>query len=89
MDTKSKAQLSKELNMERQKNDFLTKKLKEASRILKSYELSRTPVQVKSKAKRELITVSDRKLRSHTKRKQQKRRTIVDGRRNLRDNHEP
>lgn len=42
-DTKSKAQLSMELSMERQKNELLMKELKETKRILKSYEISKTP----------------------------------------------
>lgn len=40
---KSKAQLLHELNVERQKNEMLTKKLRETSKIVKSYELSQTP----------------------------------------------
>lgn len=42
-DVKSKAQLSHELNIERQKNELLMKKLKETTSILKSYEMANTP----------------------------------------------
>jgi wee1-like protein kinase len=40
---KSKAELLHELNMERQKNEMLIKKLRETNKIVKSYELSSTP----------------------------------------------
>lgn len=40
---KSKAQLMHELNIERQKNEMLIKKLRETNKIVKSYELSQTP----------------------------------------------
>lgn len=40
---KSKAQLLHELNLERQKNEMLIKKLRESNKIVKSYELARTP----------------------------------------------
>lgn len=40
---KSKAQLLHELNIERQKNEMLIKKLRETNKIVKSYELSQTP----------------------------------------------
>lgn len=40
---KSKAQLLHELNIERQKNEMLVKKLRETNKIVKSYELSQTP----------------------------------------------
>jgi wee1-like protein kinase len=40
---KSKAQLLHELNVERQKNEMLMKKLRETKNIVKSYELSQTP----------------------------------------------
>jgi len=40
---KSKAQLMHELNIERQKNEMLIKKLRETNRTIKSYELSQTP----------------------------------------------
>lgn len=40
---KSKAQLMHELNVERQKNEMLIKKLRETNKIVKSYELSQTP----------------------------------------------
>lgn len=46
IDSKSKAQLTLELNHERQKNDQLLKKLKEASKLLKSYEQSKTPSKI-------------------------------------------
>ncbi|KAL7021226.1 hypothetical protein ACKWTF_011807 [Chironomus riparius] len=41
---KSKAQLLHELNLERQKNELLIKKLRESNKLVKSYELSQTPV---------------------------------------------
>lgn len=47
VETKSKAQLSLELSIERQKNEMLRKKLKETTRILKSYELCKTPGKIK------------------------------------------
>lgn len=40
---KSKAQLLLELNMERTKNEALMKKLRETTKIVKSYELAQTP----------------------------------------------
>ena len=40
---KSKAQLMHELNIERQKNEMLIKRLRETNKIVKSYELSQTP----------------------------------------------
>lgn len=40
---KSKAQLLHELNVERQKNEMLMKRLRETNKIVKSYELSQTP----------------------------------------------
>ena len=40
---KSKAQLLHELNLERQKNELLIKKLRESNKLVKSYELSQTP----------------------------------------------
>lgn len=42
-DNKTKAQLSLELCMERKKNEILLKKLLESKKLLKSYELSKTP----------------------------------------------
>lgn len=43
IDSKSKAQLCLELSMERQKNEVLMRKLKEQSKMLKSYEQAQTP----------------------------------------------
>lgn len=40
---KSKAQLVHELNLERQKNEMLMKRLRESNKLVKSYELSQTP----------------------------------------------
>jgi wee1-like protein kinase len=40
---KSKAQLVHELNLERQKNEMLMKKLRESNKLVKSYELAQTP----------------------------------------------
>uniref|UniRef100_A0A336LPW6 non-specific protein-tyrosine kinase n=1 Tax=Culicoides sonorensis TaxID=179676 RepID=A0A336LPW6_CULSO len=79
IDCKSKAQLSLELNIERQKNEALMKKLKETSKLLKSYEQSKTPIGKKSRSVRE-PTVTDRKLRSYSK-KRQKRSLVMDNRR--------
>ena len=42
-ESKTKAQLSHELNIERQKNEILIKKLRETTSLIKSYELSTTP----------------------------------------------
>lgn len=42
-EAKSKAQLSHELNLERQKNEVLLKKLRETTSLIKSYELANTP----------------------------------------------
>lgn len=89
LDSKSKAQLAIELSVERQKNDVLVKKLKEAQRILKSYEVSKTPTTRKQRPTRgdaharTPIEVSDRRLRSYARKKQQKRRTDADYRRNI------
>ncbi|XP_059616749.1 wee1-like protein kinase [Phlebotomus argentipes] len=74
-DTKSKAQLSMELSMERQKNELLMKELKETKRILKSYEMSKTPntISVLPVSKRMKSNASpfkcDRQLRSYSKNK--------------------
>lgn len=43
IDSKTKAQLCLELSMERQKNEVLLRKLKEQSKMLKSYEQAQTP----------------------------------------------
>lgn len=43
LDNKTKAQLSHELCLERQKTECLKKKLLEMKKVLKSYELSKTP----------------------------------------------
>jgi serine/threonine protein kinase len=40
---KSKAQLLHELNLERQKNEMLMKRLRESNKLVKSYELAQTP----------------------------------------------
>lgn len=40
---KSKAQLIHELNLERQRNEMLAKKLRESNKLVKSYELAQTP----------------------------------------------
>lgn len=40
---KSKAQIAHELQMERQKNEVLMKKLKHTTALLKSYEMAKTP----------------------------------------------
>jgi wee1-like protein kinase len=40
---KSKAQLLHELNLERQKNEMLIKKLRESNKIVRSYEIANTP----------------------------------------------
>lgn len=47
LDNKTKAQLSHELCMERQKTECLKKKLLELKKVLKSYELSKTPGKLK------------------------------------------
>lgn len=88
LESKSKAQLAIELSVERHKNDVLIKKLKEAQRILKSYELSKTPTTKKQRPKeprdqRTPIEVSDRRLRSYARKKSQQRRKDVDQRRQL------
>lgn len=65
LESKSKVQLAIELNMERQKNDILIKKLKETQRLLKLYVLSRTPINKKTrppKDHRPLIEVSNCRL---------------------------
>uniref|UniRef100_A0A1B0CHZ9 non-specific protein-tyrosine kinase n=2 Tax=Lutzomyia longipalpis TaxID=7200 RepID=A0A1B0CHZ9_LUTLO len=75
-DTKSKAQLSMELSMERQKNELLMKELKETKRILKSYEISKTPnsiavlpVTKRTKNNNASPFKCDRQLRSYSKNK--------------------
>lgn len=42
-ETKTKSQLAYELNLERKKNELLVRKLRETKKLLKSYEMSRTP----------------------------------------------
>ncbi|GAB0099287.1 Wee1-like protein kinase [Sergentomyia squamirostris] len=70
MDTKSKAQLSLELSLERQKNELLLKELKETKRILKSYETPNS-ISVLPITKRVKNNTSpfkcDRQLRSYSK----------------------
>lgn len=43
VESKTKAQLMHELQLQRQKNDILTKKLRENALLLKSYEMAGTP----------------------------------------------
>lgn len=50
-ETKTKRQLSYELNLERKKNELLMRKLRETKALLKSYELSKTPLAKKSRNK--------------------------------------
>ncbi|KXJ77197.1 hypothetical protein RP20_CCG008098 [Aedes albopictus] len=85
IDSKSKAQLCLELSMERQKNEVLMRKLKEQSKMLKSYEQAQTPStrKCRSSATREL-TVSDRKLRSYSRKKRST--NLITTRRGIRDN---
>lgn len=42
-DTKTKGQLVFELNLEKKKNELLMRKLRETKKLLKSYEMSKTP----------------------------------------------
>ncbi|CAD7086217.1 unnamed protein product [Hermetia illucens] len=81
IESKTKAQLSHELAVERQKNELLLRKLKEAKKILKSYEQSKTPVT--KRLKHQSPTVSDRQLRSYTRKTQ--RPVLSRSRRGLRD----
>ncbi|XP_058819322.1 wee1-like protein kinase [Topomyia yanbarensis] len=85
IDSKSKAQLCLELSMERQKNEVLLRKLKEQSKMLKSYEQAQTPNTRKCRpnSSREL-TVSDRKLRSYSRKKRPT--NLIAARRGIRDN---
>ncbi|XP_058446747.1 wee1-like protein kinase [Malaya genurostris] len=85
LDSKSKAQLCLELNMERQKNEVLMRKLKEQNKMLKSYEQAQTPNTRKCRpnSSREL-TVSDRKLRSYSRKK--RTTNLITTRRGIRDN---
>lgn len=50
-ETKTKRQLCYELNMEKKKNELLMRKLRETKALLKSYELSKTPLAKKSRNK--------------------------------------
>ncbi|XP_055303329.1 wee1-like protein kinase [Sitodiplosis mosellana] len=50
-ETKTKRQLCYELNMERKKNELLMRKLRETKALLKSYELSKTPLAKKYRNK--------------------------------------
>ncbi|XP_062545773.1 wee1-like protein kinase [Armigeres subalbatus] len=85
IDSKSKAQLCLELSLERQKNEVLMRKLKEQSKMLKSYEQAQTPNtrKCRNSATREL-TVSDRKLRSYSRKKRST--NLITTRRGIRDN---
>lgn len=42
-ETKTKSQLAFELNLERKKNKLLMQKLRETKKLLKSYDMSKTP----------------------------------------------
>ncbi|XP_055636325.1 wee1-like protein kinase [Toxorhynchites rutilus septentrionalis] len=85
IDSKSKAQLCLELSLERQKNEVLMRKLKEQSKMLKSYEQAQTPLSRKCRGSstRELA-VSDRKLRSYSRKK--RTTNLITTRRGIRDN---
>lgn len=50
-ETKTKRQLCYELNLERKKNELLMRKLRETKKLLKSYELSKTPLTKKYRNK--------------------------------------
>lgn len=50
-ETKTKRQLCNELNLERKKNELLMRKLRETKKLLKSYELSKTPLTKKYRNK--------------------------------------
>lgn len=50
-ETKTKRQLCKELNMEKKKTELLMRKLRETNALLKSYELSKTPLAKKFRNK--------------------------------------
>ncbi|XP_055596016.1 wee1-like protein kinase [Uranotaenia lowii] len=94
LESKTKAQLCLELSMERQKNEVLLRKLKEQSKLLKSFEQAQTPMIRKCRtgggggtnngATRDL-TVSDRKLRSYS-RKKRSTNHLITTRRGIRDN---
>lgn len=85
IDSKTKAQLCLELSLERQKNEVLMRKLKEQSKMLKSYEQAETPStrKCRNSTTREL-TVSDRKLRSYSRKKRST--NLITTRRGIRDN---
>lgn len=42
-ESKSKSQLAYELNLERKKNELLMRKLRETKKLLKAFEVSKTP----------------------------------------------
>uniref|UniRef100_A0A1Q3EZR2 Wee1-like protein kinase n=1 Tax=Culex tarsalis TaxID=7177 RepID=A0A1Q3EZR2_CULTA len=98
IDSKTKAQLCLELSMERQKNEVLLRKLKEQSKMLKSYEQAQTPIARKCRSnatlagavttttssRGDLLTVSDRKLRSYSRKKRVG--SLMTTRRGIRDN---
>lgn len=50
-ETKTKRQLCNELHLERKKNELLMRKLRETKKLLKSYELSKTPLTKKYRNK--------------------------------------
>lgn len=50
-ETKTKRQLCYELNLEKKKNELLMRKLRETQTLLKSYELSKTPLVKKQRNK--------------------------------------
>lgn len=50
-EAKTKRQLCYELNLEKKKNELLMRKLRETQTILKSYELSKTPLAKKMRNK--------------------------------------
>lgn len=50
-ETKTKRQLCYELNLEKKKNELLMRKLRETKMLLKSYELSKTPLTKKFRNK--------------------------------------
>ncbi|XP_039440191.1 wee1-like protein kinase [Culex pipiens pallens] len=100
IDSKTKAQLCLELSMERQKNEVLLRKLKEQSKMLKSYEQAQTPIGRKCRGVNSTgggttvtttttvssrdLTVSDRKLRSYSRKK--RLGSLMTTRRGIRDN---
>ncbi|ETN58794.1 mitosis inhibitor protein kinase [Anopheles darlingi] len=89
IDSKTKAQLSLELSMERQKNEVLMRKLKEQAKLIKSLEQGgSTPGSTrKSRTQASLheVTTSDRKLRSYSRKK--RTTNLLSGRRGIRDNN--